>query len=177
MLSCDHLSSSINYSSMLRDSWISAIVTIMVSFLTSSITYDSSGTWASWMGSAWILFFLKQGKNSRMKIIMEDMRPKPRRMNDGRTWCIVRGLFPCAFLFVQKDSSKWPRKAGEVVMSFSIFWYIPVSSKEEIALLKIFWNSMTVGHLHNLIPLFYLHLEGLILESWMQSLEHTTYLC
>ena len=123
------VSTLIIYSSMPRLSCISAIA-MMVSLLSSSMTVarglvpvpdSKSEMWFSGMGSTRIFFISKQSNYSKMKIIMEGIRPKPSTINDGRTWCTVRGLFPWTFLLVQKDSSKCPRKACEVVISFCIF--------------------------------------------------------
>ena len=101
-----------------------------------------------WNSLVWLLFLLKQVINSRMKRIIEGMRPNPVIINDGRTWCIVRGLFPWIFLLFQKDSSKCLRISGKVVKSFSTFWLIPVSIKAEIATSKTCWNVIYVKQYH-----------------------------
>ena len=103
-----------------------------------------------------------KSSNSRMKMMMEGVRPRLSTIIDGRTCCIVRGLFPYLILLVQNAvSSKWPRHVGEVLISFSIFWHTPVSSQEEIATWKSRWNSnwvavkMFMSIVHNRIaPLF-----------------------
>ena len=93
-----------------------------------------------WNRSAWPLFLFKQGINSRMKMIIEGMRPNPVNIKDGRTWCNVRGLFPWTLLLFQKASSKCLRKCGKAVKSFSTFCLIPVSTNAEIATSKTCWN-------------------------------------
>ena len=55
----------------------------------------------SGMGLTHTIFLVKQGHTSKMKTITERIRPKPSTKMDVRTCCIVSGLFPYSFFFVQ----------------------------------------------------------------------------
>ena len=87
--------------------------------------------------TTWFALFFLQNKTSKEKVNVAVRSPRPRAMNDGKAWSVVRGLFGRSSSGIQKIS-KCPGKAVEVVISLSIFMNIPLFTIKEIATLKSF---------------------------------------
>ena len=95
-----------------------------------------------------VLYFSQECRtNSRKKIKIAGISPRPRAMKAGIAWSIVNCLFVLSCSGVQ-NSWKWPRCAFELVISILIFWNIPFSNNEETATLKALWNACQLGGMY-----------------------------
>ena len=115
------------------------------SWITSSmiIELDISAceTGLEWVPKTWFAFHFLWNSISIEKINKARKSPNPSAMNDGNAWLILRDSFLLNISGLH-NTSKYILKAVEVVISLSIFWYIPLFTIREIATLNLFWNSI-----------------------------------